>query len=407
MKYILFLLFSLNLMAEPNILFNNGTGFDNHKYTRSTDFPNTSNLYGWRPVTSSGSVTWETVFGGINLSVGSASFVSQSDQLNYATFNEFSSDDYLTSTNAAFDGTGAFSVSAWVHRSNWATDLTTNSTIASNYNGSVGWIVFFFPTNDVFILQVNNQAPACQTPIGNLKTGWHHFAAVYGGVSSTQLYVDGTLACSSAVTQTAMTSAVGDFEVGGFNGANGRLGSSITHRMSDVWHQSGAWTAAEVNKLYARGASVHGITATVQQNGEVVAPPPQNFGVMFPTTLTFNGSGGATGQIQGSVIKTDGVCEFSIQLQNATTGTSSNTFSSITGAVPLGYRPLAPDSGNSIFPVAIMNSSTAQAAPGVAILSSGGTITVYRDYTFGGLAWTNASTSGGNGWNLNGSYRCN
>lgn len=245
----------LSLYGSSSIL------LDTNKYLTSTDFPNTTTLYGWR-APSSDSASWTAIYGGIDLTRNGA-LGSQADHLANTVACDFDgSNDYLSSTNAAFNFTGTFSISCWVYRSDWSINFSASSEILiSRAAGVNGWYLMGYDSSTA-IWFYNRTDNTC-TPLNSsvLSPGWHNFIIVRNSGAYTSIFVDGLLLAKNA-TATSIT-ADGTLEIGSFRGGS----SKFTGRITDVWvHNGTAWTSEQVKKIYARGSRQF---ATIKSDGNL------------------------------------------------------------------------------------------------------------------------------------------
>ena len=218
---------------------NNFTGA---RYPLLTDFPNTTTLYMWRPGLSG----FSTIQGGINLTEN-GTLVSAKDYLNADVDCFLTGSQYLSSADAAFNFTGSFSVGVWVYKDDWSKATSVSSALVSRWASNAGWS---FDFNTAMCLGYSLQAAGTANfvDVSYLSSGWHFFSFVRTSVTSVQVYIDSMLAATKADT-TAITAASTTLQVGSYATSANKL---TNIRIGDVIvHNGTAWTAAQVNALYA------------------------------------------------------------------------------------------------------------------------------------------------------------
>jgi hypothetical protein len=248
-------------------------------YLASSDFPNTTTLYGWHVNATSDSATISNWIGAKDLTRTGA-LTQQADHLGNSVYCEFDgTNDYLSSSDAAFNTTGTFSLGLWAYSASWSS-ITSQMLIARvNSSWTNGWYVAI-DTNG-FHIWTNPASTNYGGHVKALPAGWHHFAISRTNGGNTNFYINGKW--SGTVATTSFT-AGGNLEIAT---AAAGAGAKFNGRISEVvFHSGTAWTEGEARKIYARGARR---LAALDSNGTVQIP--QNELRVYPIRkLVFSGT---------------------------------------------------------------------------------------------------------------------
>lgn len=211
-------------------------------YLTTAPFPNTTTLYGWNVNAGSDSATISNFVGGKDLTRTGA-LTSGTDHLGASTFCVFDgTNDYLSSTDAAFNFTGSFSYGGWF----LATDWTPAGALylMGRISGASGWDLYLDGNINTRLLG-GSSASIAYTPSPALTDGtWHHIAVTVNSSGNMTLYVDGTSRASTAFTAYIQS---GNLEVGASNGGtfrwNGRIQDAFVHNGTVL-------SAVDVTRIY-------------------------------------------------------------------------------------------------------------------------------------------------------------
>jgi len=141
-------------------------------------FPNTTNLFIWHLKETSDGATIPAEQGGIVLDRTGA--LTQADNHLDTPESVFCSfdgiNDFLTSTNSAFNFTNSFSTGGWFFHVNWG-DLSTPRMIANQQGGSgVGWRLGKSESNtEILIVDTANGGASRVFAHGLSGATWNHF----------------------------------------------------------------------------------------------------------------------------------------------------------------------------------------------------------------------------------------
>lgn len=237
--------------------------FETDKYLTELDFPNTTNLYGWRANASSSSA-YTAIYGSKALAL-TGTLTDQTDHLRNTTYCGQNS-TYQTHTGTAFVGTGSFGLQFRVKRSSWAApateeyivsnavDLTTNGDWTVSLR-SDGYMKFGLRASGATTYLVPFDCTGLDASVS------HTFTLVWSTGNQAVLYVDGLLLRSESTSLTIAADAQ-NFQISGYNGNN----KLWTGDISEVWLHATAWTTSQVKKIYARGSL---LDATVKPDGNL------------------------------------------------------------------------------------------------------------------------------------------
>lgn len=210
------------------------------RYLAATDFPNTTNLYGWR----GGASGFTTVNGGIALTEN-GTLAAQTDYQGNTTDCGFDGNGYLSSSDAALQSNGTQSIGIWASRSSW-TNSGSQQMLLSQFSSS-GWILYIVGSSATLMLQTSSGAEV-SADLSNLSPGDHFFSVVRDStISKVFLCVDGVKVAHASYSAFSIS---GNFEVGSYNGGSSKFNGKIM----EVWYHVGtAWTEEQVRCLYELG----------------------------------------------------------------------------------------------------------------------------------------------------------
>ncbi len=274
--------------------------------------------------------------------------------------------------NGMSDGTKDFSISA----------LTVAGTATLNGNVALGNAA----GDDISMTgSLASSIPIKTTNAFNIGSSTLGLASIYFGANSQTVRLLPSGSMSATWSMTLPTTA------GTNNFVLQTNGSGVTSWAAIVDANISAGAAIDGTKLVAASASVAGAVTTGTQTFAGVKTFQD--GVIgktgsHATTFTFNGTGGTSASVTIFYeIIGDFVLLFLPQV-TATSGTSSTTFTNNT-ALPVAIRPTT--TATLLIP-AIRNNGNQISNPGFASITSGGTLTIFRDGT--GTAFTNATVCG-------------
>lgn len=240
-----------------------GYNLDTAHVPTATDFPNSTNLYGWN-IAGVGSYDGGDWIGSKALTENGAitsilSDAGVNDVLGNDTFCYFDgASDCLLSADAVFDNmnNNDFSVCGWFYRADWASAAAPEGLISKTAGGQ-GWNLALNVGGDIFFYNQTASAIEAITSIGALSPGWHHIAAVKDDGTSIAIYVDGK--CAAYAADGGNIVDAGDFVIGSTSGASQWFEGGIQYVAVDT---DTAWTANDVRKIYAAQSQ----TLVIQDN---------------------------------------------------------------------------------------------------------------------------------------------
>jgi hypothetical protein len=243
----------------------------------TADFPNSTTLYIYNcDNASSGDLT--DVGGNSKTLTLTGTTTAANDVLGVSRYNVLDgSNDYFSSTDAAFNFTDDFSCGGWVYMADWST-VAESVFISRSNNASFtnGWGIYFGANETINIYNNAAVATACST--AHFSAGWHHIVLTYGGTGNlATIYVDGVVQARGA---TGTITAGGNLEVGS-NATTYKLNG----RIDEVFiHNATVLTADQVKKIYARSAKKF---AVQDANGNIAIPELNvASGVYTPTKIS-------------------------------------------------------------------------------------------------------------------------
>jgi hypothetical protein len=242
----------------------------------TADFPNSTTLYIYNcDNASSGDLT--DVGGNSKTLTLTGTTTAANDVLGVSRYNVLDgSNDYFSSTDAAFNFTDDFSCGGWVYMADWST-VAESVFISRSNNASFtnGWGIYFGTNETINIYNNAAVATACST--AHFSAGWHHIVLTYGGTGNlATIYVDGVVQARGA---TGTITAGGNLEVGS-NATTYKLNG----RIDEVFiHNATVLTADQVKKIYARSAKKF---AVADANGNIAIPELNVASGVYTPTLT-------------------------------------------------------------------------------------------------------------------------
>lgn len=220
-------------------------------YLTSTQFPNTTTLYGWN-INGNGSYDDGDFIGSKALTETGAlsAAVNLQGDSRFCDFD--GANDYLSSTDAVFNFIGDFSVGCWVYMADWS--ITNTDYIIDRVDLGVpdGWLLRFSNTNPdlVWTVYSGGLTSSFTWDHSSLIPGWHHLNISRESGVETLLYVDGDLKVTHVDASDVIT-AGGTLVIG----ANSVGGGKITGRIVDVYvHKDTVLSGPEVSIIYLWGA---------------------------------------------------------------------------------------------------------------------------------------------------------
>jgi len=215
-------------------------------------FPNSTTLYIWHFKGASDVTPIPGIVGGIDLTRTGA-LTQQDNHLSAAesVFCELDgTNDYFSSTNAAFNFTGSFSVGAWFYRADWSSAPGATMDLFSRFTGNSGWLMDIKDATHQFeFLTFDGAATSSSlvsTNITGLSAGWHHLVIAREVSVATKFYIDGVIDTTDSDTSNAIAES-GDMFIGARNGATNKL----TGRIQDAFiHNGTVLDATQVAKVY-------------------------------------------------------------------------------------------------------------------------------------------------------------
>lgn len=205
------------------------------KYLTQANFPNSTNLYAWHINGTSDYDDGDYV--GTKALTENGALAAGTDHTGTSTFNVFDgSADYLSSTDAAFNATGDFTVGIWAYRADWSTNFTgSNQAFICNNDGAAGWAIQGVNASTnvrIFCILSSSFTINSSWDASGLAAGWHHFLWVHDSGTSDKLYVDNDVKINLSDTSNTFT-AYSQFNIGashtGSNLFNGRLSEAFVH----------------------------------------------------------------------------------------------------------------------------------------------------------------------------------
>lgn len=242
------------------------------------------------------------------------------------------------------------------------------------------WVVIS-DINSKQLTDLTVQDTAANSPIITAKTtdsvsGSGQSAAYYATDNSTIRYEAG-------LTKQGANSVTGYFMLGRAGGGTNFYhwyDSSNAMRVSTSGSNLGSTTSSAWNFGVGIQLPSGGSPSTLDHYEESAA---------VSTTFTFNGSGGTSSSVNFFFRRIGKIVVVEVPTILATTGTGSTTFTSGTGFVPSQFRPRA----SCYFPVLINQGGSTLASMGNFLITTAGTITVFKDGT--SAAWTNSAANSG------------
>ena len=206
------------------------------RYLTSTDFPNTTTLYGWR---AGSSAVFDVVYGGVSLSQQGSGYESDTDHIGNSTncksTGSFNYND-TTNSNVLIDGDESFSFFCWFKVSDWESD---EEPVFGYDNGDILYLFYRFESA---LFSYVYPSTFDLTPNHGLTGSAWHSLAITRDVSApeTIIYVDG--------------SSVGDVAAASDYGSPSILFLFGLAYGTDFWlHKNTIWTPVEVAALHAIG----------------------------------------------------------------------------------------------------------------------------------------------------------
>ena len=222
-------------------------------YIATTPFPNTTTLYGWAINGGSDVTPIPNVFGGIDLTRTGA-LSSATDHLGASTFCDFDgTNDWLSSSNAAFNFTASFSFGGWFYIDNFSDSRVLVARLSSGSNGwwsyyDTGPVVAF----ETFSGGVSTSLHTSPTLSVSAAT-WFHVVFTRTANTNTKIYINGSLISTDSDTSENIT-AGGNLEIGSNTGGSNKLNG----RAQDVFiHKDTVLADDDVNRIYKWGAGVY------------------------------------------------------------------------------------------------------------------------------------------------------
>jgi hypothetical protein len=258
------------------VLISGGNSFDTNNYLISTDFPNTTSLYGWH-INGASDYDDGDWIGSQALTENGTGLTSSTNHLGATAFCNFNgTDDYLSNTDATFDTADEdFTVGAWIKPDDWTTGTYRSIMSKWEQNGNKKSFVFTLTSNDqlsFFISYDGENYNELSFSITQIDDGYyHHVVAGYNYVSANEsymyLYVDGLLVRSiknGSGAGSRYNSSDSELKIGAYSNTNptGFFAGDIT----EVFYKKECLTAEQVKKIYARGSR---LAATVKPDGNI------------------------------------------------------------------------------------------------------------------------------------------
>jgi hypothetical protein len=230
------------------------------RYLTTAPFPNTTTLYGWNINGGSDVSPIPNAFGSIDLTRTGA-LTSGTDHTGASTFCTFDgTNDWLSSSDAAFNFTGTFSIGGWFNSTDW-TPASAQYMISRASAAVNGWDCFLNTDGTMVFRSLSGAAATSSITIPNpsfTNGTWHHIVFVRNAGQGTAAYVDGTLSTTNSDATDTIT-AGGNLEIGSSAGGTLKWNGMI----QDVFvHNGTLFTPQDVKNIYR-----HGVGTTIFVTG--------------------------------------------------------------------------------------------------------------------------------------------